>query len=260
MYYKDYFMQYQKVIEQLGYSQKESKVYVTLLRLGESHVLEIAQKVAMACNTSRAIIGTLYADGLMSFYVLRRYKYWSVENLERLLTNLKRQEEIERAALFALTELRKITRKKTSKKNPQHAVTMIRAWADSSEQSMLITDEDANILYVNTLWEKHIGVFAFMVGINSKLIAPYFSWNTIKCILGLGYVEYALLMIRAVLLEWSVWKSWLRTFEVILQDVWSYPLLLYVFYSSVFQSLFISHLEENVKKVSWILKSNNVAV
>jgi len=56
-------------------------------------------------------------------------------------------------------------------------------------------------------------IFASMVGINSKFIAPYFSWDTIKFVLGLGYVGYALLVIRAILLEWSLWESWLVTFE-----------------------------------------------
>jgi hypothetical protein len=58
-----------------------------------------------------------------------------------------------------------------------------------------------------------IVIFAAMVGINSKPIAPYFSWDTIKFVLGLGYVGYALLVIRAILLEWSLWEAWLRTFE-----------------------------------------------
>jgi len=56
-------------------------------------------------------------------------------------------------------------------------------------------------------------IFAAMVTINSKPIAPYFSWDTIKFVLGLGYVGYALLVIRAILLEWDLWEAWLRTFE-----------------------------------------------
>lgn len=56
-------------------------------------------------------------------------------------------------------------------------------------------------------------IFAAMVTINSKPIAPYFSWDTIKFMLGLGYVGYALLVIRAVFLEWSIWEAWLRTFD-----------------------------------------------
>jgi hypothetical protein len=56
-------------------------------------------------------------------------------------------------------------------------------------------------------------IFTSMVGINSRLVAPYFSWDTIKFVLGLGFVGYALLVIRAIVLEWSLWESWLRTFE-----------------------------------------------
>src|SRR3989338_893354 len=56
-------------------------------------------------------------------------------------------------------------------------------------------------------------IFASMVGINSKLVAPHFSWDTIKFVLGLGYIGYALLVIRAVLLEWDLWEVWLVTFD-----------------------------------------------
>lgn len=165
-------MQYQKVIEQLGYSPKEAKVYMTSLRLGEAIVSDIAQKAGMARNTVQAIVETLHADGLMSFYVVRRYKYWSIENPERLLTNLQRREEMVRAALPALTEMRKIARKNINKKNPKHSMTIIRAWADGTEQPMLVTDTDATILYVNALWEKQFGYTLEEVqGKSTKMLA-----------------------------------------------------------------------------------------
>lgn len=56
-------------------------------------------------------------------------------------------------------------------------------------------------------------IFASMVTINSKLIAPYFHLDTIKFVLGLGYVGYALLVVRAILIEWPVWESWLMTLD-----------------------------------------------
>jgi PAS domain S-box-containing protein len=165
-------MQHQKVIEQLGYSPKEAKVYMTSLRLGESHVSDIAQKVGMARNTVQAIVEKLQTDGLMSFYVLRRYKYWSVESPERLLTNLHKREEAVRTALPALIEMRKLARKKVSKKNQKLSMTIIRAWADSSEQPMLVTDTDAMILYVNTLWEQQFGyLLEEVLGKSTKMLA-----------------------------------------------------------------------------------------
>lgn len=165
-------MQYQKVIEQLGYSSKEAKVYMTSLRLGEAHISDLSKKVGMARNTVQAIVDTLHADGLMSYYVVRRYKYWSVENPERLLSNLQKRVEVVREALPSLLEMRTKARKKTAKKNSKHSLTMIRAWADSSEQPMLVTDTDANILYVNTLWEKLFGyVLEEVLGKNTKMLA-----------------------------------------------------------------------------------------
>jgi len=49
--------------------------------------------------------------------------------------------------------------------------------------------------------------------INSKHVAPHFTWDTIKFVLGLGFVGYALLVIRAILVEYPVWAEWIATFE-----------------------------------------------
>lgn len=165
-------MQYQKVIEQLGYSSKEAKVYMTSLRLGEAHISDIAKKVGMARNTVQGIVDTLQADGLMSYYVVRRYKYWSVENPERILSNLQKRVEVVREGLPSLIEMRTQARKKTNRKNPKHSMTMIRAWADGSRQPMLVSDTDANILYVNTLWEKQFGyILEEVLGKSTKILA-----------------------------------------------------------------------------------------
>ncbi len=56
-------------------------------------------------------------------------------------------------------------------------------------------------------------IFGGMVVINSKPIAPFFSWDTIKFVLGLGLIGYALLVIRAIFLEWPLWEHWLQTFD-----------------------------------------------
>src|SRR3989344_8904944 len=105
-------MQIQKVIEQLGYTLKEAKVYLAALGLGESHISDIAARVKMPRSSVQSIVDGLHKDGLMNFYVQRRYKYWIAENPERLLANHKRREEAMRAAMPELTALRKATRGK----------------------------------------------------------------------------------------------------------------------------------------------------
>jgi len=56
-------------------------------------------------------------------------------------------------------------------------------------------------------------IFTIMTAINSKLLSKYFTWDTIKFYLGLGFVAYAMLIMRAVLIEWPLYEEWLMTFK-----------------------------------------------
>lgn len=56
-------------------------------------------------------------------------------------------------------------------------------------------------------------IFTLMVAINSKLFAGRVGWPTISLFLNLGYVGYAFLVMRAILLEWPLWVSWFTTFD-----------------------------------------------
>src|SRR3990167_781379 len=100
-------MQTQKIIEALGYTPNEAKVYLAALGLGECHVSEIAAKLKLPPSSVQVIVDKLHKNGLMNFYVKNRYKYWVVENPERLLTQLKQREDAVRAAMPALAALRK---------------------------------------------------------------------------------------------------------------------------------------------------------
>jgi sugar-specific transcriptional regulator TrmB len=92
-------MNIQKVIEQFGYSQNEAKVYLMGLSLGECTVSDISQKLKLPRTSVQAIVDKLHGDGLMSFYVKRRYKYWISEKPEKFLINLKEKEMNLRAAM-----------------------------------------------------------------------------------------------------------------------------------------------------------------
>ena len=99
--------QIQKVIEQLGYTANEAKVYICALGLGECHVSDIAAKLKMPLSSVQVIVDKLHKNGLLNFYVRNRYKYWVAEHPEKLLTQLRQREETVLAALPALTALRK---------------------------------------------------------------------------------------------------------------------------------------------------------
>jgi hypothetical protein len=53
-----------------------------------------------------------------------------------------------------------------------------------------------------------MSIFTAMVLINSSFLSPYVTKPTIFFVLGLGYVGYALLVIRAILIEYPIWAEW----------------------------------------------------
>lgn len=165
-------MQYQKVIEQLGYSPKEAKVYLASLRLGEAHISDIAQKVQMPRTSVQTIVDKLHADGLMNFYVMRRYKYWVAENPERLLTNMRKREEAIEAALPELITLRNESRRNQGKKDAEQALHLVKITADNSPQPILVADDAADIVHVNEAWERQFGYTREEVqGQNTRMLA-----------------------------------------------------------------------------------------
>ena len=56
-------------------------------------------------------------------------------------------------------------------------------------------------------------IFTAMVLVNSRIIAPHLQRETIMFVLGLGYVGYAILVMRAVLIEFPIWSLWFEAFS-----------------------------------------------
>jgi len=149
-------MQVQKVIEELGYTSREAKVYLATLALGEAHISDVASKVKMPRTSVQMIMDKLHEAGLVNFYVMRRYKYWVAENPERLLAQLEKKRTTVEEALPTLKAMRTEGMGRRGNKRDTDW-TLFRALADSSKQPVLITDEDEHILYVNKPWERLLG-------------------------------------------------------------------------------------------------------
>lgn len=151
-------MQNQKVIEQLGYSPKEAKVYLAALALGEAHISDIAEKVKLPRTSAQVIVDKLHKDGLMTFYVMRRYKYWVAENPVQLLSELKRKENTVQDALPELQKIRKNARSnRSNKENDENRLMLFRMLADAASQPVLVANERTDIEYVNTAWQQQFG-------------------------------------------------------------------------------------------------------
>jgi PAS domain S-box-containing protein len=149
-------MQIQKVIEQLGFTGKEAKVYLAALHMGESHISDIAVKVKLPRSSAQAIVEKLYKQGLLNFFVMKRYKYWVAENPEKLLNDLHQREAIVRQALPELTQIQKANANK-AKPMDSSTIGMFRMLADGTRQPVLIANDKVEIQYVNTAWEKQFG-------------------------------------------------------------------------------------------------------
>lgn len=149
-------MQIQKIIEQLGFTAKEAKVYLAALQLGEAHISDIAEKVSMPRSSVQVIADKLNREGLLNFYIMRRYKYWTAANPEHLLDHLRKQEETMREAMPVLSAIKK-TSLGGRHRNKKTELGLFHVLADSSPQPIIIANENVEIEYVNTAWERQFG-------------------------------------------------------------------------------------------------------
>lgn len=151
-------MQTQKIIEQLGYTAREAKVYLAVLALGEAHISDIATSVKIPRSSAQNIVDKLHAEGLVNFYVMRRYKYWVAENPEKVLADFKHRVETMEEALPVLNAIGKAARRtRRLDKSYKESVETLRMLADTSLLPVLITSKDAQIEYVNEPWQKLFG-------------------------------------------------------------------------------------------------------
>jgi sugar-specific transcriptional regulator TrmB len=99
-------MQIQKVIQNLGYSQAEVKVYIAALQLGGSRVLDIAHKAGLPRTTVQEVIVQLTKEGLINPITRQNKKYWIAENPDKLMSMLRERQAALQAVMPELQSLR----------------------------------------------------------------------------------------------------------------------------------------------------------
>lgn len=151
-------MQYIKVIEQLGYSHKEAKIYLTSLKLGEGHVSDIAKAAKIPRSTTQQILLKLKENNLVDFYTMRRYKYWVALKPNKLLERLEEKKKILKETIPSLDAIRnsKLNKRGLDEKYKK-SMAMLKACADTNPQPVLITNSDIEIEYVNSAWQEVFG-------------------------------------------------------------------------------------------------------
>ncbi|MDR0860327.1 MAG: hypothetical protein LBO09_05125 [Candidatus Peribacteria bacterium] len=75
------------LLEQFGFSEKEAKVYLSCLELGQAPVSSIARNVQEQRVTTYSILKNLVARGVAQTFVKNRSTFYSVIPPEKLLQN-----------------------------------------------------------------------------------------------------------------------------------------------------------------------------
>ena len=141
-------MHIQKVIEQFGYKPKEARAYLTVLYKGECTIADIADETTIPRTSVKVIVDALHKDGLLNYYVKKRYKYWTAESPEKLLARLREREMALRSVLPDLNALR----------HQSGAKPIVKIYSGTEEIKLIFEDMIAtkhNILAISP-WEDWI--------------------------------------------------------------------------------------------------------
>ena len=83
----------EKVLHQLGFSDKDIAVYLACLRLGPSPVRRIAESSGINRGTTYDILRELIGQGLVSYYHQEKRQYFIAEDPGKLTDVVRRREE-----------------------------------------------------------------------------------------------------------------------------------------------------------------------
>jgi len=86
------------LLKKLGLEEKEAKVYLALLQLGEATATIISEKTNLDRTLIYQLTNKLIEKGLLSYIVKNNVRYFSAANPRKILDNLKEeQKEVEKA-------------------------------------------------------------------------------------------------------------------------------------------------------------------
>ncbi len=94
----------EQILEKLGYSQQETRIYLAALELGEATVSELADKVGIPRTTVREYIDSMAKKGLLNHLEKRNHTYFVAEDPSRLMIQLK-ETESELASILPKLEI-----------------------------------------------------------------------------------------------------------------------------------------------------------
>ncbi len=107
------FDQIRETLKKIGLGHNESKIYLTLIKLGPSMAGKIAKEANIDRSASYDSLKALLKKGLVSYAIEANRKKFSAANPERLKNYLKEKEELVDSVLVNLKEMYKDTEEKS---------------------------------------------------------------------------------------------------------------------------------------------------
>ena len=124
-------------LKQLGFTDKESQVYLTLLNIGPASVREVAQAAKVNRGTSYDILKSLIKKGLVSYYHQDKHQYFLAEDPGRLKNFL---DEKMSGLQAAQTELGRILPELRSVYNRAEEKPVVRYYEDARGVKIILED------------------------------------------------------------------------------------------------------------------------
>ncbi len=107
-------MDKQFALREFGLTDKEIKVYLALLPLGNANLQELAKRIDLPRTTIYNTLNYLYVKGLVSKIVKGHVTYFEAVNPEKLVDNINQKKEILLSVLPELESLKKEIKESSS--------------------------------------------------------------------------------------------------------------------------------------------------
>lgn len=100
-------MEVEEILEEIGLSEQNAKVYLSLLKLGTSLASQVAEETKINRSVVYQILDRLIKLGFVSYVIKENKRYYAATHPERLIGILKEREERLKSALPQLANLAK---------------------------------------------------------------------------------------------------------------------------------------------------------
>lgn len=107
-------MDKETALQEFGLSDKEVKVYLTMLPLGSINLQEIAKRIDLPRTTIYNTLNYLTAKGIVSFIVKKGVRFYEAANPEKLIEKINEKKELINSVLPELKILKETIKESSS--------------------------------------------------------------------------------------------------------------------------------------------------